>query len=607
MSFAFNETPIPLTQEGYDTGGGSSDNFKSGATIRAFAGLFAITATLLSAISVWSHLKHYKKPLLQRYVVRLILMVPVYAISSWISLTSTNAAFYVDCLRDMYEAFVIYCFFNLLVNYIGGERALLTLLHGRPPTSHLFPVNLFFKEMDVGDPYTFLFLKRGILQYVYIKPGLAISTMILKWTNLYEEGLIELANGYIWIALIYNVSCFLCLYCLIIFYVCTKDDLKPYRPIPKFLCVKSVIFFSFWQGFALSIFVYLGIIRDTESNSAQSISVSIQDFLITFEMLIAAFAHWYAFSYKDYADPSCRSGRMPIKYAFKDCMGFRDVIEDTLETIRGSRFNYRTFEPAEGMAHIGPSRTARIMAGLRFTGGGASKYWLPDPNSSTPLLSKQMDDDRNSLNFHDPDPNDEVEHMYAHSRKLGEYGDYNFPVIDSNRYRFQSPPPPKPERKRTMSKRRLRLKGKGKAKNIHFEIGDDDDDDADDDNNVQSKEQHSGSSKIPPFRDGCVDLVREVQDGKGKRLESFTDSIITSSHRPPLSSVMQTYESILARDPFIQEPVVPKDVPRPLPINIVHQQEVENNNDIDDPLTINQTGYLSTSLEQDNWNNDIWK
>ncbi|CAG8595470.1 24496_t:CDS:2 [Gigaspora margarita] len=518
MSFAFNETPIPLTQEGYDTGGGSSDNFKSGATIRAFAGLFAITATLLSAISVWSHLKHYKKPLLQRYVVRLILMVPVYAISSWISLTSTNAAFYVDCLRDMYEAFVIYCFFNLLVNYIGGERALLTLLHGRPPTSHLFPVNLFFKEMDVGDPYTFLFLKRGILQYVYIKPGLAISTMILKWTNLYEEGLIELANG-----------------------------------------------------FALSIFVYLGIIRDTESNSAQSISVSIQDFLITFEMLIAAFAHWYAFSYKDYADPSCRSGRMPIKYAFKDCMGFRDVIEDTLETIRGSRFNYRTFEPAEGMAHIGPSRTARIMAGLRFTGGGASKYWLPDPNSSTPLLSKQMDDDRNSLNFHDPDPNDEVEHMYAHSRKLGEYGDYNFPVIDSNRYRFQSPPPPKPERKRTI------------------------------------KEQHSGSSKVPPFRDGCVDLVREVQDGKGKRLEGFTDSIITSSHRPPLSSVMQTYESILARDPFIQEPVVPKDVPRPLPINIVHQQEVENNNDIDDPLTINQTGYLSTSLEQDNWNNDIWK
>ncbi|CAG8690470.1 10411_t:CDS:2 [Dentiscutata erythropus] len=511
MSYTFNETLTPLSQEGYDTGGGSSDNFRSSATIRAVAGFFAITATLLSAFSVWSHLKHYKKP---RYVVRIILMVPIYAVSSWISLTSTNAAFYVDCLRDMYEAFVIYCFFNLLVNYIGGERALLTLLHGRPPTSHLFPVNLFFKEMDVGDPYTFLFLKRGILQYVYIKPVLAISTMILKWSNVYDEGLIEFTNG-----------------------------------------------------FALSILVYLGIISDTESNSAQNISVSIQDFLITFEMLIAAFAHGYAFSYKDYVDPSYRSGRMPIKYAFKDCMGFRDVIEDTLETIRGSRFNYRTFEPAEGMAHTGPSRTARIMAGLRFTGGGAGKYWLPGPNSNTPLLSRQMDDDRNSLNFHDPDPNDEVEHMYDHSRKLGEYGDYNFPVIDSNRYKYQHPPPPKPQRKRTMSKRRLRLKGK----------------------------------------DGCVDLVREVKDGKGKRLESIANSITTSPHGPPLTSIMQPYESILARDPFIPEPIVPRDVPRTLPISIVNQQEIENNNDIDDPLAINQSSYLSTSLEKNNWGNDVWK
>ncbi|CAG8542172.1 15349_t:CDS:2 [Cetraspora pellucida] len=495
MSFDFNETPILLSQEEYDTGGGgSSDKFENSGTIRAIAGFFAITATFLSIISVWSHLKHYKKPLLQRYVVRIILMVPIYAISSWISLTSTNAAFYVDCIRDMYEAFVIYCFFNILVNYIGGERALLTLLHGRPPTSHLFPVNIFVKEMDVGDPYTFLFLKRGILQYVYLKPVLAAITMILKWSNAYEEGRIELANA--------------------------------------------------------------------EANSAQNISVSIQDFLITFEMLLAAVAHWYAFSYKDYIDPSLRSGRMPIKYAFKDCMGFRDLIEDTLETIGGSRFNYRTFEPAEGMAYIGPSRTARIMAGLRFTGGGAGKYWLPGPNSRTPLLSGQTDDDRDSLIFHDPDPNDEVEYMYSYSRKLGEHGDYNYPVIDSDRYKYQRPPPPKPQRKRTMSKRRSKLKGKGIAKNLYFEIGDDDE------NAESESKEHSSSSSILPLRDGCVDLIRE--DGNGKRLEIYTDPIETSSHGPPLSSLIQSYESILSRDPFIQEPIAPIDVPHPLPISAVH-------------------------------------
>jgi hypothetical protein len=62
------------------------------------------------------------------------------------------------------QAFVIYCFFSLLISYLGGERSLLILLHGRPPKDPLFPLNVFQKEIDPSDPYTFLFLKRGILR-----------------------------------------------------------------------------------------------------------------------------------------------------------------------------------------------------------------------------------------------------------------------------------------------------------------------------------------------------------------------------------------------------------------------------------------------------------
>ncbi len=63
-----------------------------------------------------------------------------------------------------HKAFVIYCFFVLLVSYLGGERSLLILLHGRPPKDPVFPVNIFKSEIDVSDPHTFLFLKRGILR-----------------------------------------------------------------------------------------------------------------------------------------------------------------------------------------------------------------------------------------------------------------------------------------------------------------------------------------------------------------------------------------------------------------------------------------------------------
>jgi len=59
---------------------------------------------------------------------------------------------------------VIYTFFQLLITYLGGERSLLIILHGRPPIPHPFPVSLFLRPMDVSDPWVLLNLKRGVLR-----------------------------------------------------------------------------------------------------------------------------------------------------------------------------------------------------------------------------------------------------------------------------------------------------------------------------------------------------------------------------------------------------------------------------------------------------------
>jgi len=48
--------------------------------------------------------------------------------------------------------------------------------------------------------------------------------------------------------MVYNVSISLALYALFLFYFATKDLLRPYDPVLKFLAIKSIIFLSFWQG-----------------------------------------------------------------------------------------------------------------------------------------------------------------------------------------------------------------------------------------------------------------------------------------------------------------------------------------------------------------------
>lgn len=50
------------------------------------------------------HLEHYNQPKLQIRVVRILWMVPIYAADSWLSLRFKEARFYIDPLRECYEA-----------------------------------------------------------------------------------------------------------------------------------------------------------------------------------------------------------------------------------------------------------------------------------------------------------------------------------------------------------------------------------------------------------------------------------------------------------------------------------------------------------------------
>ncbi|RUP50866.1 organic solute transporter Ostalpha-domain-containing protein [Jimgerdemannia flammicorona] len=435
---------FPLSVLSSTTGGGYGDNgsgAKLGSTAVGIAAFFAFGGIVISLGSIWYHLKNYRKPNLQRQVIRILWMVPIYGISSVISLVSLQTAFYVDTFRDIYEAFVIYAFFTLLLDRLGGERALLTMLHQRPPTHNVFPGNLWRREIFVGDPYTFLFVKRGILQFVYVKPVLAIFTMLLKATGNYNEGDISWTSGWAWLT---------------------------FCPLPKFLSVKSVIFFSFWQSLIIALLVALGLIREyshdrtlepirlasiigircshvlrtrfllshtASGESSEHLAVAIQDFLICLEMIPFAVAHSYAFSYEDYVNTTIHSARMQIFYAIRDSVGLKDVVQDTIDTLGGTRFNYRTFEPSEGVPYMGSSRTSRIMAGLRYSASGASKRWVePAPRTRyyqppSDYLHRPDDDDEDALEFDDPNPQDEVEAFYEASRKMM-FGDYNFPIVD---------------------------------------------------------------------------------------------------------------------------------------------------------------------------------
>ncbi|KAF7377286.1 DUF300-domain-containing protein [Mycena sanguinolenta] len=344
--------------------------------VLTFAGISTLVAVIVSGMSIHLQLRNYRKPALQRMVVRIMVMVPIYAVSSLISLFSLEAAFFIDAIRDIYEAFVIYCFFVLLLSYLGGERSLPDHASRTTAQGSRLP--------HVSDPYMFLFLKRGILQYVQVKPVLAVVTLILKALGKYNEGTFRANSGYLYVSIVYNTSICLSLYCLAVFWMCVNDDLKPFRPVPKFLCVKGILFFSFWQAIFISILVSAGVITHlgpyTRDEDKDKIALALTDTLICLEMPFFAFAHAYAFAYTDFIDSKTMYvARMPMYYAIRDAFGLRDVVADSRATLRGEGMDYREFEPSEGYMHQGEGRDRRIRAGLRYSQGGKRKYWLPQP------------------------------------------------------------------------------------------------------------------------------------------------------------------------------------------------------------------------------------
>jgi hypothetical protein len=229
-------------------------------------------------------------------------------------------------------------------------------------------------------------------------------------------------------------------------------------PMPKFLCVKGILFFSFWQATGVSLLASVGVIkRFGPYTDKEHISLGLTDTLICLEMPFFAIAHLLAFSQQDYVDKKLAYvGRMPMRHAFRDTFGFKDVLEDAVATLNGQGMDYREFEPSEGHMHQGLGRERRIRAGLRYSNGGRGKYWLPqsvaasrwerspEDGLSTPLLSEDAEDAIQDPSNSVDEPfvavgfdlpfggyDSEDEELFASSRKYL-FGDYNYPCIDAS-------------------------------------------------------------------------------------------------------------------------------------------------------------------------------
>ncbi|OOF92150.1 hypothetical protein ASPCADRAFT_210561 [Aspergillus carbonarius ITEM 5010] len=274
-------------------------------------GVFGLISILVSFYLIAMHATHYSKKIEQRHIIRILLMVPVYAVVAWLGTYFYKNDVYYDVMGNCYEAFAISAFFSLMCAYIAPDlHSQKEYFRGVEPKPWVWPIPWMQKCMGGENgiwrtPRSgltwFNVIWVGVFQYCLLRVLMTIVAVITQDLNLYCEESLNPAFSHIWVLVVECIAVSIAMYCLIQFYIQIKDDISQYSPFLKILSIKLVIFLSFWQSTLISFLTSAGAIKTTSKIQNPDLKVGLPNLLINIEMAFFAVLHLWAFSWKSYS------------------------------------------------------------------------------------------------------------------------------------------------------------------------------------------------------------------------------------------------------------------------------------------------------------------
>ena len=247
----------------------------------------SILSILISLFNVYKHLVNYTRPELQKPLIRILFIVPFYAIFSWLGLADPARGETYESVRDVWEAVVIYEFLKLVLAYCGGENSCIQVIMKKPGSiAHVWPLNYCLPRMSL-DARFMRICKQYTLQFVFVKPVMAAVNVVLIQLHMVSDPTYQMAQ-----MVIYNISYTVALYGLALFYMATHHhpSLATRSPLLKFAAIKLVVFATYYQSLLVAL---------TPGFDRHDLAY-INNFILCFEMVIFALMHVAAFGWFEY-------------------------------------------------------------------------------------------------------------------------------------------------------------------------------------------------------------------------------------------------------------------------------------------------------------------
>ncbi|EKG16742.1 hypothetical protein MPH_06032 [Macrophomina phaseolina MS6] len=240
-------------------------------------------------------------------------MVPVYGLTSCLSIKYYEQHVYLEAIHQLYEAFVLASFFVLLCRYMAPTtQELEERFKEIEPRRWIPPIKWLnmctggekrgpFRTPKSGVTYVHV-ITIGVFQYSVVKLCTTFITFITEATDTYCAESKSASHAALWIKIIQILSLIIAMVFLMQFYFQFKNSLRHHNPFLKFLAIKFVVFLSYVQTFILNQLTSgdSPSIKPSSTISYQSLDVGIPNMVLCVEMAIAAIIHLFAYPWRGY-------------------------------------------------------------------------------------------------------------------------------------------------------------------------------------------------------------------------------------------------------------------------------------------------------------------
>ena len=181
------------------------------------AGTFTVLACLISMWHMTAHIRKFKQPHVQRKILAILWMSPIYGITSWLSLVFPKYEGYLAIFKDFYEAYIIYQFLSFLISVLGkGNRDKVVEVLAKNADHLEPPVRLcgcLRGKYPADDPRSLadavlMQCQLFTMQFVFFKPMTAIGLFACVKLGINGDGPLDYKSLPFWLKIIQNLSVF---------------------------------------------------------------------------------------------------------------------------------------------------------------------------------------------------------------------------------------------------------------------------------------------------------------------------------------------------------------------------------------------------------------